>query len=686
MTQGQKDSDNPLLDFSGLPRFGDIRADQVEPALTSLLARFRQQREQLFSENQVADWDSFVQPLEDMDEQLHRLWSPVSHLNAVMNNDELRAAYNKCLPLLSEYGTELAQDPRVYRGYKQVANSEQFRRLTSAQQKIVSNALRDFRLAGAELDDAAKQKFKANQMQLSALSSKFQENVLDATNAWDMLVDDEAELRGLPEFALAMARKSAADNGRQGWRFTLDGPSYISFMTNADNRELRKQMYTAYMCRASDQGPHAGQWDNAPVIVELLKLKREQALLLGFRNYAEVSLASKMANSVGEVIDFLDDLAARSVDVAHREFAELQQFARDELGVDEMQAWDVAYCSEKLRISRYDISQETLRPYFPIDQVLSGLFEIVHRLYGLRIEEIHNVQTWHPDVRAFDIYDASNALRGQFYFDFYARPNKRGGAWMDDCIPRRRLPTGAVQHPVAFMVCNFSAPVDDRPALLTHTEVTTLFHEFGHGLHHMLTQVDYVGVSGINGVAWDAVELPSQFMENWCWEREALDLIAKHYETGTPLPDDLYRKMTQAKNFQSAMQMVRQLEFALFDIRLHSEFDPAGKITVQQLLDDVRARVAVIKPPAFSRFQNGFTHIFGGGYAAGYYSYKWSEVLSADAFSKFEENGIFDRHTGEEFLHNILEKGGSEEPAKLFRQFRGREPRVDALLRHSGLA
>jgi len=681
---------NPLLDFTGLPRFSDIRPEHVRPALDRLLAELRERRERLFDTVTEFTWDNFVQPMEDMDELLHRMWSPVSHLNAVMNNESLRAAYNECLPLLSEYGTELAQDERVYSAYRQVAEQEGFTSLSAAQQKIVSNALRDFRLAGAELNDAEKEQFKQNQTRLAELTSKFSENVLDATNAWELVLTNKQQLAGLTEFAINMARQNAEQHGRTGWRFTLDGPSYISFMSYADDASLRKQMYEAFMCRASDQGPDAGKWDNSPIIIEILQLKKRQAELLGYKNYAEVSVVSKMAESVEQVMEFLDELAARSVEPARREFASLKEFARKNFGVDEINAWDVPYYSEKQRIALHNISQEELRPYFPEHRVLDGLFAILFRLYGLRVRELNDVETWHPDVRVFDIVAQDETgheqVRGQFYLDLYARPHKRGGAWMDDCISRKRNLDGSVQVPVAYLVCNFAAPVDGKPALFTHNEVTTLFHEFGHGLHHMLTKVDYVGVSGINGVPWDAVELPSQFMENWCWEREALDLISSHFETGEAIPDSLYQRMHAARNFQSAMQMVRQLEFAVFDMRLHSDFDPLGRQTVQQLLEEVRDKVAVIIPPPFVRFQNGFTHIFGGGYAAGYYSYKWSEVLSADAFSKFEENGVFDRDTGLQFLQTILEHGGSEEPSVLFRKFRGREPTIDALLRHSGLA
>ena len=676
---------NPLLDFGGLPRFSLIRPEHVAPALESLLAEARAERERLLSENLTPGWDTLVQPLEDMNEKIQRMWSPVGHLNAVMNSEALRKEYDACLPKLSAYATEVAQDERLYAAYKQIAASDQYRSLDPAQRKIIDNTLRDFRLAGAELSGEDKKRFGEIQQSLAQLGSRFQNNVLDATQAWHLHLTEENQLAGLPEFAREMGAQAAAEKALEGWCFTLDGPSYLAFMTYADSRELRQQLYQAYVCRASDQGPNAGEWDNGSVIDEMLALRQEAAHLLGFENYAEYSLATKMARDVNQVMEFLKDLATRSRPTAKKEFDELSEFASKYDGTDTLAAWDIAYYSEKLREHRYAFSKEALRPYFPESQVLPGMFEVIHRLYGMTVEPLTDVETWHPDVKVYEIRQADGSVRGRFYLDLYARTGKRGGAWMDDCVSRKRA-DGTVQTPTAYLVCNFSAPVGNKPALFNHDEVITLFHEFGHGLHHMLTQVDYVGVSGINGVAWDAVELPSQFMENWCWQREALDVIARHYETGKPIPDDLLDKMHAAKNFQSAMQMVRQLEFALFDMRLHAEFDPAGDRTVQQLLDEVRAEVSVIPTPAFSRFQNSFGHIFAGGYAAGYYSYKWAEVLSSDAFSKFEERGIFDRKTGSEFLHSVLEQGGSRDPMELFIEFRGREPDVEALLRHSGLA
>ncbi len=676
---------NPLLDFTGLPKFSAIRPEHVEPALNQVLAENRARVEHLLAVTREFTWDDFVQPLEDMDERLGRMWSPVTHLNSVMDNEALREVYDRCLPKLSEYQTELAQDERLYRGYKAVADHPDYGHLTQAQRKIVENTLRDFRLSGAELSASDKQRFKAIQQELAALNNRFSQNVLDATQAWALWITGEEDLAGLPESARAVARQAAQEDGKRGWKFTLDGPAFVAFMSYADNRELRRQMYEAYYTRASDQGPHAGRWDNGEIIVRVLTLRQEAARLLGFENYAAYSLAPKMAQSVEQVLGFLRDLVARAKPVAEKELDELRQFARDEAGLQSLEAWDIPYYSEKLREARYAISQQDLRPYFPVPHVVHGMFRAVKRLYGVEIREIIGIDTWHPDVSFYEIRDENGQLRGRFYLDLYTRAHKRGGAWMDQCVPRKRSAAG-VQTPVAYLTCNFSPPVDARVSLLTHSEVITLFHEFGHGLHHLLTTVDHVGVAGINGVEWDAVELPSQFMENWCWQREALDLFARHYETNECLPGQLYEKMIAAKNFQSAMQMVRQIEFALFDMRLHGEFEAEADRTVQDYLDEVRREVAVVVHPPFNRFQNSFNHIFAGGYAAGYYSYKWAEVLAADAFSLFEERGVFDRETGQAFFHKILEQGGSREAMRLFVDFRGREPKIDALLRHSGLA
>ena len=676
---------NPLLGLNGLPPFSAIRPEHVRPGIDQLLTEGRQLVEDLLEKHNVYTWENLVAPLEAMDDRISRAWSPVSHMNSVVNTDELRAVYNECLPLLSEYGTELGQHEGLYRAYRQIMDGDEYQRLDTAQKKVIDNALRDFRLSGIELEQAARDRYKTIMQELSRLTSKYSDNVLDATNAWHRQVTDAALLAGLPESARALARQTAEQRGLDGWVFTLEFPSYYPVMTYADNRQLREELYTAYVTRASDHGPHAGQWSNTDLMDQILALRHEAARLLGFNNYAERSLATKMAESPDQVMGFLNDLAERSRPAAERELEDLTAFASEYNGHTDLQAWDIPYFSEKLRQQKYAISQEELKPWFPEPRVVSGLFAIVERLYGLQVETVDGIDTWHEDVHFYRIRDAAGELRGEFYLDLYARQHKRGGAWMDECICRRGT-TNGVQLPVAYLTCNFSPPIGDDPALFTHDEVITLFHEFGHGLQHMLTQIDYAGVSGISGVAWDAVELPSQFMENWCWEREALDLIAGHYQSGKQLPDDLYRRMHQSKNFQSAMQMLRQLEFAIFDFRLHHDYDPAGGRSVHETLNAVREQVAVLQPPAFNRFENSFTHIFGGGYAAGYYSYKWAEVLSADAFAAFEETGIFNRDTGDRFLRSILEQGGSREPMELFIDFRGRAPSIDALLRHSGLA
>jgi len=675
--------DNPLLNLEGLPPFSQIRPEHVEPAIDRLLADARSETQRLLDGGGPYTWENLVEPLEIIDDRISRAWSPVSHMNSVVNSDTLRDAYNACLPKLSDYATEMGQNEQLFSAYQQVANGDQ--PLDAAQRKLLENALRDFHISGVDLPADKKARFGEISQQLSSLTSRYQENLLDATNAWSKQVSSVDALAGLPQSAIDLARQSAEQRELDGWLLTLDFPSYLPVMNYADDRELRRELYTAYATRASDQGPHAGQWDNSDNMEQILALRHEQAQLLGFSNYAERSLARKMAGSCDQVIEFLEQLADHSLPQAKRELDELLQFARQQHGVDQLQAWDIGYYSEKLRQHRYDITQEQLKPYFPEGRVLDGLFAVVKRLYGIDISQVQGVDSWHPEVRFFEIRDAGGALRGQFYLDLYARQNKRGGAWMDDCIGRMFIDRYD-QLPVAYLTCNFSPPVGDKPALFTHDEVETLFHEFGHGLHHLLTRIDYPGVAGINGVAWDAVELPSQIMENWCWERDALALISGHYQTGEPIPDPLYRKMTAAKNFQSAMQMVRQLEFSLFDFRIHRQYDPQQGGRIYEILEQVREQVAVLHPPAFNRFAHGFAHIFAGGYAAGYYSYKWAEVLSADAFSLFEEQGVFDRATGEAFLHNILERGGSADAMALFVAFRGREPRVDALLRHNGIA
>jgi oligopeptidase A len=544
--------------------------------------------------------------------------------------------------------------------------------------------LRDFHLSGVDLAADKQARYKEISQQLSKLASQFEENLMDATNAWQKVITDVEQLQGLPESALAQAKQSAEAEGKEGWLISLQFPSYLAVMTYADNRELRREHYQAYSTRASDQSPDADKWDNSEAMEQILALRHEKAQLLGFNNYAEYSLATKMADSTDTVVNFLEDLAEKSLGQAQRDLDELRQFAASEHGLEDLQAWDIGYYSEKMRQHFYQLSQEQVKAYFPVSRVLPGLFAIVEKLYGLQISPITEFDSWHPDAHFYQIIDKDQQPRGRFYLDLYARAKKRGGAWMDDCVGRKKTADG-IQHPVAYLVCNFTPPTGDQPALLTHDEVETLFHEFGHGLHHMLTQIDHLGVSGINGVEWDAVELPSQFMENWCWEKEALALISGHYQTGEALPDELFAKMLAAKNFQAGMMMVRQLEFSLFDFKIHQDYDPAQGGRIYQTLQSIRDRVAVVKPPVFNRFAHSFSHIFAGGYAAGYYSYKWAEVLSADAFSLFEENGIFDRATGEAFLHNVLEQGGSSEAMSLFKNFRGREPKIDALLRHNGI-
>ncbi|GIU41716.1 oligopeptidase A [Shewanella algidipiscicola] len=675
---------NPLLSKAELPLFSHIKPEHIQPAVEHGIEQCRRKIDEVLASGGPYTWDNFVAPLEQVDDELSQIWSPISHMNAVLSTDEWRAAHDACLPLLSEYGTYVGQHQGLYQAYKSLKESPEFASLTQAQQTSIEHSLRDFELSGVGLSDDDKQQYGKLVKRLSELTSRFSNQLLDATQAWSKLITDETELAGLPESAIAAAQAMAEAKGQQGWLFTLDYPSYLPVMTYSDNRQLRQECYTAFVTRASDQGPNAGEFDNGPLMDEILALRHELAQLLGFKSYAEKSLATKMAQSPQQVIDFLEELATRSKAQGEAELAELTEFAKQQYGVSELAPWDLTYYAEKLKHHRYEISQELLRPYFPEDRVLSGLFYTVSRLFGLTVEEQTEFDTWHNDVRFFTINDAQGQHRGSFYLDLYAREGKRGGAWMNDCRVRRQTANG-LQHPVAFLTCNFNAPVAGKPALFTHDEVTTLFHEFGHGIHHMLTQIDVAGVSGINGVPWDAVELPSQFMENWCYEEEALAQISGHFETGEPLPKALLDKMLAAKNFQSGMMMLRQLEFSLFDFRLHHEYDPQVGAQIQAKLDEVRRQVAVVPTADFNRFQHGFAHIFAGGYAAGYYSYKWAEVLSADAFSRFEEEGIFNAATGRSFLENILEMGGSLEPMTLFKRFMGREPKIDALLRHSGI-
>jgi len=675
--------ENPLLATDGLPSFKKIKPEHVVPAIKQILQENRESLKNLLAQPSQPSWDTLVEPLDINEDRLSRAWSPVRHLNSVTNSPELREVYNQCLPMLSEYGTEMGQNKALFDAYQSIVDSPNYASLDQAQKKVLDNTLREFRLSGVDLDNDNKKRYAEISKQLSDLSAKFEEHILDATNDWSKHFPDQKDLDGLPESALEMFEQEAESRDLKGGVATLQFPSYIAIMTYANNRELREEVYRAFATRASDQGANS-DWDNSQVIEDLLALKHEISQLLGFNNFAERSLAKKMAKSPADVMDFLKDLTTRSKQQAETEFADLKKFAKGVLCMDDVQAWDVTYISEKMKGSYYDLSQEDLKPYFPVDKVVPGLFELVEKLYQVKISPRKDVETWHQDVRFYDIHDRNGDLQAQFYLDLYARKNKRGGAWMDECLSRRVTAAGT-QTPVAYMTCNSSPPVGDKPALFTHNEVITLFHEFGHGLHHMLTRIDYSDVAGISGVEWDAVELPSQFMENWCWEREVLDMFAKHYETGETLPDDLYQKLIDSKNFQAAMQMIRQLEFSIFDMRIYSEYDPAKGARVMQILNEVRNQVSVIKAPEYNRFPHGFSHIFGGGYAAGYYSYKWAEVLSADAYAKFEEEGLFNPEVGEAFLSNILEVGGSRDAMESFKAFRGREPSIEALLKHSGL-
>ncbi|TWI57572.1 oligopeptidase A [Pseudomonas duriflava] len=674
---------NPLLQPYDLPPYSAIKPEHVEPAIDAILADNRAAiAELLKTQKENPTWQGLVVAFDELNDRLGQAWSPVTHLNAVCNNAELRTAYEACLPKLSAYSTEIGQNKDLFEAYRKLSESEEAKSFDTAQKKIIENALRDFRLSGIDLPPEQQKRYGEIQSRKSELSSKFSNQLLDATQAWTKHVTDESALAGLTDSAKAQMAAAAQAKGLDGWLINLEFPSYYAVMTYADDRALREEIYAAYCTRASDQGPNAGQFNNGPVMEEILDLRQELARLLGYANYAELSLATKMAESSEQVLNFLRDLAQRSKPFAQRDLDQLKAFAAEQ-GVTDLKSWDTGYFAEKLRQARYSLSQEELRAYFPVDKVLSGLFAVVQKLYGIEISEIKDgFDKWHPDVRLFEITENGKHV-GRFFFDLYARANKRGGAWMDGARDKRRNAQGELINPIAYLVCNFTPASGGKPALLTHDEVTTLFHEFGHGLHHLLTRIEHAGVSGINGVAWDAVELPSQFMENWCWEPEGLALISGHYETGEPLPQELLDKMLAAKNFQSGLMMVRQLEFSLFDFELHATHGDGR--SVLDVLESIRDEVSVMRPPAYNRFANSFAHIFAGGYAAGYYSYKWAEVLSADAFSKFEEEGVFNAETGRAFREAVLARGGSLEPMVLFVDFRGREPSIDALLRHSGL-
>jgi oligopeptidase A len=669
---------NPLLDILELPAFSAIRPEHIEPAIRQVLDENRAQLKALL-DSRASTWDSLVVPLEEMQHRLSRTWSPVGHMNGVVNSDELRAAYNACLPLLTAWHTDLAQNAELYRAYEAILRNEGAQ-LSAAQRKLLENALRDFRLAGVALTDDKKQQFKALMEKLTTLQAKFDENVLDATNAWSRHISDAKQIEGLPASTVARAKAAADAAGKDGWLFTLDAPNYQAVLMHGQDETLRREFYHGWVTRGSDQGLSPERWDNSDLMAQILAVRRELAEVVGFGSYAEYSLATKMASSVSEVREFLEQLAMKSKPVARREFDDLAAFAGRELN-----AWDVGFYAERLKQDRFSLSEEALRPYFPLPRVLGGMFTVAERLYGVRIVRRDSFDTYHPDVQFYDILNADGSRRGGFFVDLYARPKKRGGAWMDECVGRKQLGTSS-SLPIAYLVCNFTPPLEGQPALLTHSEVVTMFHEFGHGLHHMLTRVDYPSIAGINGVAWDAVELPSQFMENFAWRPEVLPLISAHVETGQPLPEAELQRLLGSRTYQAGMQSVRQLEFALFDLRIHSEIANEGSERIAQILEEVRTAVAVIKPPAFNRFAHAFQHIFSGGYAAGYYSYKWAEVLAADAFSAFEEEGIFDEKVSRRFLNTILEQGGSRDAMDAFVEFRGRKPQIEPLLRQLGLA
>jgi oligopeptidase A len=682
---------NPLLSPDApLPNFDAISAEHFLPAITTLVEQSESALTTLLEDLQASatppSWQSLLHPLEEIADQLDSAWSAISHLNGVCKTEEIRQAYSDCLPVLTDYSTRMGQNKPLFNACKQLRDSDAYTNLDTAQRKSLDNKIRDFKLAGVDLSEAEQQRFAEIKTRMAELTTQFSNNVLDATQGWHKQTDNAKDLAGLPESSLAAAKLLAEQKSLSGYVVTLDIPSYLPVMQYCHNRQLREELYKAYVTRASDQGDSywGGRWDNSAIMEEILQLRQSLAQLLGFANYADYSIATKMASSVDEVFSLLDELSKASVDIAKKEYAELAAFAAESLDIETLEAWDINYATEALRLARYDLSQEELRPYFPADKVIQGMFEVVQRLYGIDIKVLDAPSQWHSDVRFYQL-SRNGEVIAQCYLDLFARDAKRGGAWMADCRVRRQTVAGDIQLPVAFLTCNFSPPAEDKPSLLTHNEVTTLFHEFGHGLHHMLTQINCAEVSGINGVAWDAVELPSQFMENWCWEPEALALFSSHYVSGEALPIDLLDKMLAARNFQSALQMVRQLEFASFDLLIHRDYAAEGWQGIQATLDQVRDQLSAYPVPSFNRFQHGFGHIFAGGYAAGYYSYKWAEVLSSDAFSLFEENGVFDQASGALFLNAILERGGSQEPAELFKRFRGRAPSTEALLRHSGI-
>ena len=670
---------------TALPNFTDINIKNIPAQLDALLKNNLAAIDALLKNNTHYTWENLLQPIENLNDALHRFWSPIQHVSAVMNSPELRETIHHCLPKLSDYHTTISQNEILFHALESIQQGKDFKKLTVAQRKSIENDIRDFQLSGVHLLPEKKAQFAFLAKSLSQLAQQFEDNVLDATMAWKKHITDEALLTGVPQHAKNAARKNAEKENKPGWIFTLEAPDYLAIMLHADSALLREECYRAFVTRASDMGPNAGKFDNSKIMQDIITKRFELAKLLGFRNFAEYSLATKMVKTTEEVFSFLNELCEKSFAKAQKEFQTLAQFAKTNYGAASLNAWDIAYYSEKLRQSAYAISPEDLRPYFPEPFVLKGLFEIMHRLYNIRLEKIKHPNVWHPDAQCFQICDTNHHPQAFLFLDLYARANKRGGAWMDDAVMRRKLDDGRIQLPAAYVTCNFNAPVGDDPALFTHDDVVTLFHECGHALQHVLTQINVANVSGIHGIPWDAVEVASQFFENWACEKESIGYITSHFQTHLPLPKDLFERMEKVKNFQSAMQMMRQLEFALFDFQLHTQFDEHDPHCIQKTLNAVRQKTAVFRAPDFNRFQHSFTHVFGGSYAAGYYSYKWAEVMACDAFSLFQEKGIFDHATSEKFKKTFLESGGSREPMDLFIEFRGRKPSVDALLKQTGI-
>lgn len=676
---------NPLLSPFAFPPFQSFKPEHIVPAITQCLEENLKNIEHLLTVVEAPTWDNLIMPLEAQEDRLSQMWSCVSHLNNVASNPALREAYEACLPKLSDYATQIGQNKKLYEAYVSIQQSAAFAHYSVVQKKVITDALRDFKLSGVALSEEARERFSAITKELTLLQNTFQNHVMDATDHWFLDIVDQSELKGIPEQTIALAKEKAKQAQATGWRLTLDYPCFHAVITFAESATLRQKLHEAYFTRASDLAAWGKEWDNTPLIDAIIRLRHEKAQILGFKHYAECSLATKMAENSEAVMTFLTELAEKVKPAAQAEFAQLKAFVQEEYKVNELHPWDIAFYSEKMRQKKYTLSQEQLRAYFPLDQVLKGLFEVVHRIYGLRIKAHKIEEKWHETVLFYEISDRQNFPLGYFYLDLFSRNQKRGGAWMDEGRVRRRSSGGDIQLPIAFLTCNFRPATQELPSLLTHEEVVTLFHEFGHGLHHLLTKMEYAPVSGIHGVAWDAVELPSQFMENWCWQWEALAFISGHYQTKAPLPQNLLEKMLEAKNFQSAMFLIRQLEFALFDFTLHRDYVPERGVNAQAVLNAVRAQYAVLPVAPYARFQHSFCHIFAGGYAAGYYSYLWAEVLACDAFARFEEEGIFNAHTGAAFLTHILEKGGSEEAAVLFKKFRGREATMEAFLRQHGM-